>query len=79
MQICPSYDHERKDIKDWTVFDYLNAIRNEADRYEFNGQLEISTALNNFARSLLRKEVNDYNRRHEKEETPFIRMTLIGD
>ena len=79
MQICPSHDHERKDIKDWTVFDYLSAIHNEADRYEFNGQLEISKALNNFARSLLQKEVCDYNKRHEREGTPFVRLTLIGD
>lgn len=63
MQICPTHDHERKDIKDWDVFNYLNALRNEADRYEFNGQLDISRAFNNFAHALLEKEVHDYNKR----------------
>ena len=76
MQICPSYDYQRKDIKDWDVFDYLSAIHNEADRYELNGKLEISKALNDFARSILRKEVNDYNKRQGNNGTP---MTLLGD
>lgn len=76
MQICPSHSHEHKDIKDWGVFDYLNALRNEADRYEFNGKTEISKAFNDFARSLLRKEVYDYNKRHEKDG---LKMSLIDE
>lgn len=65
MQICPSHSHERKDIKDWDVFDYLNALHNEADRYEFDGKLDIANAFNSFARTLLKKEVNDYNKRND--------------
>lgn len=76
MQICPSYDHERKDIDDWDVFDYLNDLHNEADRYEFNGQQDIANAFNSYARSLLKKEVSDYNKRHEKDG---LKMTLLGD
>ena len=76
MQICPSYDHERKDIDDWDVFDYINALSNEADRYEFNCKQDIANAFNSFARSLLKKEVSDYNKRHEKDG---IKMTLLGD
>ena len=51
MQICPCYDYERKDVKDWDVFDYLNVLRNQADRYEFNGKQDIADAFNKFARS----------------------------
>ena len=67
MQICPSYDYERKDIKDWTVFDWLNMLHNVADTYEFRGQLEISNAFNRLARDILEKEVKDYNKRKEAE------------
>lgn len=78
MQICPSYDHERKDIKDWDVFDYLNALHNEADRYEYDGKQDIANAFNSFARSLLKKETSDYDKRYMKVKDD-IKRTLSGD
>ena len=77
MQIAPDFSYESKDIKDWDAFDYMHFLRNSADRYEFNGKLDVSKALNSLARQLLRKEVHDYNKRNEG--TPHIRMFLLGE
>ncbi len=37
MQIAPFSDHERKNIYDWSPFDYLHWLRNIQDGEEFMG------------------------------------------
>ena len=55
MQICPTNDYKQKSVFEWSIFDYIHALKNEADRKEFNGEFAESKALNAFADTLINR------------------------